>query len=160
MTTGKRRRVAVVTGSSKGIGKAIAQEFASAGYSITLNARDEEELKRAAADISKSIGSPNEKRITFVAGDISQEQVCTKLIQHAVDAFGRIDVLVNNAGIGGSQKTIDQLTSDDWDYVFYNQYLFCARVNPSAASCSLCGFKRRHGNVDKNSSNGACRQRD
>lgn len=117
MTTGKRRRVAVVTGSSKGIGKAIAQEFASAGYSITLNARDEEELKRAAADISKSIGSPNEKRITFVAGDISQEQVCTKLIQHAVDAFGRIDVLVNNAGIGGSQKTIDQLTSDDWDYV-------------------------------------------
>lgn len=113
-----KRKVVVVTGSSKGIGKAIAQEFASSGYCVALNAREEDELMKAAMDISGTISnSPDDKRVIYVAGDISQEQVCTELIRQTVDTFGRIDVLVNNAGIGGAPKRIDQLTSSDWDYV-------------------------------------------
>jgi len=109
------RRVAVVTGSSKGIGKAIASEFANAGYSVVINARNEEELKQAAKDISKSIKDAG--RIVSVPGDISQESVCISLIESAVKQFGRIDVLVNNAGIGGESKKINELTEKDWDEV-------------------------------------------
>ena len=109
------RRVAVVTGSSKGIGKAIALEFANAGYSVVINARNEEELKQAARDISKSIKDAG--KIVSVPGDISQESVCISLIESAVKQFGRIDVLVNNAGIGGESKKINELTEKDWDEV-------------------------------------------
>ncbi len=109
-------RVAVVTGSSKGIGKAIAVEFAKEGYKIVLNARDENELTEAVNDVKKTIGG-NEERITYLAGDISQEDVCSSLIEHTIKKFGTIDVLVNNAGIGGAQKSVDELTSDEWDYV-------------------------------------------
>ncbi|MFL6523440.1 MAG: SDR family NAD(P)-dependent oxidoreductase [Nitrososphaera sp.] len=112
----KPRRVAVVTGSSKGIGKAIAIEFAKAGYSIVLNARDEHELSKAANDVEQTLGGIQE-RVTYLAGDISQESACSSLIDHTMKIFGRIDVLVNNAGIGGAQKTVHDLTSDEWDYV-------------------------------------------
>ena len=110
-----KSKVAVVTGSIKGIGKAIATEFAKASYELTINARDEEELKRAAEDISKSVSDNN--RIVPVTGDISQEQVCVSIIEEAIRRFGRIDVLINNAGIGGASGKINKLTSNDWDEV-------------------------------------------
>jgi glucose 1-dehydrogenase len=108
-------RVAVVTGSSKGIGKAIATEFANAGYSVVINARNEEELRQAAEDISRSI--KHDRKIISIPGDISQEPVCITLIESAVKQLGRIDVLVNNAGIGGESKKIHELTEKDWDEV-------------------------------------------
>ena len=114
-SSNNERRVAVVTGSSKGIGKAIALEFANAGYSVVINARNEEELKQAAKDISNSIKDAG--RIVSIPGDISQEPVCISLIESAVRQFGRIDVLVNNAGIGGLSKKINELTEKDWDQV-------------------------------------------
>lgn len=110
------RRVAVITGSSKGIGKAIALEFASKGYNVVLNARDERELSGAVNDIRKSLAGDKEQ-VTYLAGDISQENVCTSLIDHTIKTFGRIDVLVNNAGIGGAQKQINELTMAEWDHV-------------------------------------------
>ncbi|HKG71758.1 MAG TPA: glucose 1-dehydrogenase [Nitrososphaeraceae archaeon] len=110
------RRVAVITGSSKGIGKAIAMEFAMEGYRTVLNARDEKELSEAVNDINKTIGG-TEERVTYFAGDISEEKTCSSLIEHAIKMFGRIDVLVNNAGIGGAQKSVQELTSEEWDYV-------------------------------------------
>lgn len=112
----RSQKVAVVTGSSKGIGKAIAVEFAKEGYKIVLNARDENELSEAVNDVRKTIGG-NEEQISYLAGDISHEDICSSLIEHAIKTFGRIDVLVNNAGIGGAQKSVHELTSDEWDYV-------------------------------------------
>src|SRR5919112_1416887 len=109
-------KVAVVTGSSKGIGKAIALEFAKEGYKTVLNARDEKELSEALNDVKKIIGG-TEERITYFAGDISEEKTSSSLIEHAIKMFGRIDVLVNNAGIGGAQKSVQELTSEEWDYV-------------------------------------------
>ena len=113
-----KQKVVVVTGSSRGIGKAIAVEFAKAGYYVVINARDEEELKRAAEGISKLVndGDTNNK-VAYVAGDISQEQTCIALLEETVQKFGRIDVLVNNAGIRGESKKIHELTSSDWDDV-------------------------------------------
>ena len=114
-SSNNERRVAVVTGSSKGIGKAIALEFANAGYSVVINARKEEELNQAAKDISNSIKDAG--RIVSIPGDISQESVSISLVESAVKQFGRIDVLINNAGIGGESKKINELTEKDWDEV-------------------------------------------
>ena len=113
-----KQKVVVVTGSSRGIGKAIAKEFAKAGHSVVINARDEEELKRAAEDISKLVNyANNNNKVVYVAGDISQEQTCIALVEETIQKFGRIDVLVNNAGIRGESKKIYELTSSDWDDV-------------------------------------------
>ena len=116
LSHGQPDRVAVITGSSRGIGKAIAIEFAKKGYKVVLNARDEGELSEAANDVRKSLEG-NEERVSYLAGDISQESVCTSLIDHTIRTFGRVDVLVNNAGVGGAQKRVHELTSDEWDYV-------------------------------------------
>src|SRR5215210_5890956 len=112
----RSQKVAVITGSSKGIGKAIAIEFAKEGYKLVLNARDEDELIEAVNDVKKTIGA-TEERVTYSVGDISQENICISLIEHTMKVFGRIDVLVNNAGIGGASKRVQELTSDEWDYV-------------------------------------------
>ena len=81
VTKGSSEKVAVITGSSKGIGKAIAVEFAKEGYKIVLNARDENELSEAMNDVRKTIGG-NEEQITYLVGDISQEDICSSLIEH------------------------------------------------------------------------------
>ncbi len=71
----------MVTGSSKRIGKAIAIEFAKERYKIVLNARDKNELSEAANNIKNTSGA-NEERITYLAGDVSHEDVCSSLIEH------------------------------------------------------------------------------
>ncbi len=116
MTNDRLQKVVVVTGSSRGIGKAIATEFAREGYRIVLNAREGTELSEAANDIKKAVGY-NGELMTYFAGDISQETTCSSLLEHTMNTFGRVDVLVNNAGIGGAQKSVQELTSSEWDYV-------------------------------------------
>jgi len=113
-------KVVVVTGSSRGIGKAIAKEFAKNGYSVVLNARDEKELKQASKEIedeTKQNDGNNNSKVALVVGDISQEQTSKSLIEEAIRRFGRLDVLVNNAGISGTSKKISELTTDDWEKV-------------------------------------------
>jgi NAD(P)-dependent dehydrogenase (short-subunit alcohol dehydrogenase family) len=105
MTNNRLQKVAVVTGSSRGIGKAIAMESAKEGYRIVLNAREEKELSEAASDIKKAVGY-NEERMIYFRGDISPGTTCSSLMEHTMNMFGRVDVLVNNAGIGGAQKSL------------------------------------------------------
>ena len=115
-----KSRVAVITGSSRGIGKAIATEFFKSGYNIVLNSRDEQELNSAAEDILREASTKkenNKDRISFLAGNISQEQACISLIDHAIQKFGRLDVLVNNAGIRGKSKKIHEMSAEEWDEV-------------------------------------------
>jgi len=109
-------KVAIVTGSSRGIGKAIAREFAKNGYSIVLNARDEPELKQFLNEITNEITGTDSK-ISYVIGDVSDEETCKKLIAEAINKFGKINVLVNNAGIGGASKKTSDLSVNDWEEV-------------------------------------------
>ena len=81
-------RVAVITGASKGFGKAIAEEFAKAGYYILMNSQDEQDLKIAAQDISNLID--NDNKIAYLAGDISDENFCELLMDEAVKRFGSL----------------------------------------------------------------------
>jgi NAD(P)-dependent dehydrogenase (short-subunit alcohol dehydrogenase family) len=88
-------RVAIVTGASSGLGVAFAQGLAEAGADVVLGARRADRLAETAA-LVESAG----RRAVAVATDVSDPGACTALVQAAVDAFGKVDVLVNNAGVG------------------------------------------------------------
>jgi glucose 1-dehydrogenase len=104
-----------VTGSSRGIGEAIAIEFAKAEYDIVINSRDQEELSISKQEIMRVADSTT--NILEFPGDISQEQTCVGIVGAAVQKFGRIDVLVNNAGINGPEKKSPEITAKEWDEV-------------------------------------------
>ena len=106
----KRNRIAIVTGSSEGIGKAIVIAFAKSGeYSgVVINSRKEEEAQRVSDEI-KIVGCNS----IAIQADVSKESDCIKLIDHTIKHYGRIDVLVNNAGI---QKDVpfEQTNIEEW----------------------------------------------
>lgn len=104
-----------MTGSSRGIGEAIAIEFAKAGYDIVINSRNQEELSISKQEIMRVAGSTTS--ILEFPGDIRQEQTCIGIVDAAIQKFGRIDVLVNNAGINGPEKKSPKITSEEWDEV-------------------------------------------
>ena len=85
----------VITGASRGIGKAIALEFASLGYNLFLSATNESKLQRVNAEISKSF--PKVK-VSYAAADLSKKEEAIDLGKKILQAFDKIDVLVNNAG--------------------------------------------------------------
>src|SRR5699024_2489150 len=86
-------KTVIVTGSSRGIGKAIAKEFAKTGANIVLNGR--REIPELLVEEMKEHGS----KVHVVIGDVSQFEVAKQLIAETKEVFGRVDVLVNNAGI-------------------------------------------------------------
>ena len=98
-------KVVVVIGAGRGIGKAIAKEFAKNGYCIMINDFEKEEkLKNTAEEISKIIADNNHNsKVAYIIGDVSQEQTCINLMEQTINIFGRIDVLINNASI--AEKT-------------------------------------------------------
>lgn len=88
-------KVAIVTGASSGLGVAFAHCFAEAGADVVLGARRVEKLERV-ADSVRSIG----RRVLTVATDVADPEQCQRLVDAAMEKFGRVDVLVNNAGVG------------------------------------------------------------
>jgi glucose 1-dehydrogenase len=108
----KRKRVLVITGSGKGVGRTIATEFAKAGYYVMINdLEQEEELKHTAKEISKIIDdNNNDSKVAYVVGDVSEEQTAVALIEETIRRFGRIDVLINNAAISEKASTTKKTT--------------------------------------------------
>ncbi len=88
-------RVVIVTGASSGLGVAFAHCFAEAGADVVLGARRVEKLERV-ADSVRSTG----RRVVTVATDVADPDQCQALVDTAMERFGRVDVLVNNAGVG------------------------------------------------------------
>ena len=85
-------KVAIVTGASRGIGRAIASALAKEGYSLVLNYRSNREELQSFVDEIKA-------NATLVQADIRKFDEAERLVQEAVNAYGRLDLLVNNAGI-------------------------------------------------------------
>lgn len=108
---GHEGRVAVVTGAARGIGRAIAEAFASAGGRVVMADRDVEPLERAAADLRQAGAD-----VTAVAADVAKPEDVVRLMEAAVDAYGRIDTLINNAGVSRWKSPLE-LTVDEWDEV-------------------------------------------
>jgi NAD(P)-dependent dehydrogenase (short-subunit alcohol dehydrogenase family) len=106
------RKVAVITGSTSGIGQAMAYHMAGRGYDILVHGLDNSGLDETVSTLKK-LGA----RAEVVIGDIRQPKITTEIVEKAVAAFGRIDGLANNAGTGFFRPAAE--TSDeDWRSVF------------------------------------------
>ena len=102
-------RSAIITGGSKGLGKAMAAGLASAGASVLVSSRHGDEAAEAAEEIASDHG---QQAISIEADVTSPEQV-EAMVQAALDAFGKVDILINNAGIN-IRGPIDELSLDDF----------------------------------------------
>lgn len=102
-------KVALVTGASSGIGRAIALMFAEQGAALVLTARRGALLDAVAKEIRQSGG-----RAEFVAGDITQAETHEQLIEAANSRFGGLDIAINNAGIVGALKPLAEMSLEEW----------------------------------------------
>ena len=103
-------KIAIVTGASKGIGKAIAEKLAEEGAHVYVADIDAKGASNAAEEIRKSGHDAD-----GVAVDISKKESVDAMVSHIVGKSGKIDILVNNAGVFGKNKPIDQITMEEWD---------------------------------------------
>ena len=108
-------KVALVTGANTGIGLAIAQRLLSDGYALGYATSGKDEKYKGPYDELRV--QYGDDRITWVQGDLADPKVPERLVAQTVDAFGQIDVLVNNAGLGAAKPFLD-LTVDDFDLTF------------------------------------------
>ena len=113
-------RSALVTGGSKGLGRAIATAFASAGADLALASRHEGELAAAADAIRRQHGV----RVEPIAADLYRREEVQRLADAAVHRLGKIDILVNNAGTNVPQP-IEQVRDEDWDRVLQLNLTSC-----------------------------------
>ena len=112
MELGLNGRVALVTGGSRGIGRATAVSLAAEGCRVAICATRADDLADAVAKVAAA--SPHgEAPLTYV-GDVSSQDHADAFVQGAVDAFGTVHVLVNNAGAIGHTGPFEQTTADDW----------------------------------------------
>jgi 3-oxoacyl-[acyl-carrier protein] reductase len=125
------KRIAIVTGGTKGIGKGIALKFASEGCDVVVTSRHLEDA-REVADKIKASG----RRSLAVRADVSRRADVDALVKQTLEQFGKIDILVNNAG-GISQPkdtSIEDTSEEDWDRVvdinLKGQFLCCRAVVP------------------------------
>jgi NAD(P)-dependent dehydrogenase (short-subunit alcohol dehydrogenase family) len=105
-------RVALVTGGSKGLGKAMARGFAEAGANVVISSRHEDELKKAKAEIENGLIVD----VAYFVADMTNRTEVKQLAEKAVSAMGKVDILVNNAGSNVPQP-IDQITDEAWDQI-------------------------------------------
>ena len=105
-------QVALITGSGRGIGRAIAHLFSREGAAVFLTARSEKELAATCGEISSQGG-----RAAYLSGDLSSQAFCEQLVSAAREKFGRVDVLVNNAGHYGPVVPVEDYPLEEFDGV-------------------------------------------
>jgi NAD(P)-dependent dehydrogenase (short-subunit alcohol dehydrogenase family) len=103
-------RKALVTGGSRGLGKAMARAFAEMGADVMVTSRHEEELRAGAAEIAKGLKG----KVEWLVNDLAQPKGADELARAAVARLGKVDILVNNAGTNLPQP-IDQITDEAWE---------------------------------------------
>lgn len=109
MDLGLGGRTALVAAASKGLGRAIAEELAREGASVVMCARGEDALRAARDDISRSTGSD----VLAITGDVSKREDVDKIVRESLERFGRVDILVTNAG-GPPSGKFESLTPEMW----------------------------------------------
>lgn len=131
-------KAAVVTGATRGIGRAIAESLAAHGASVALAARNEEAVQAVAAEIAASAKG----RVIGVKCDVRSYDDCKNLIARSVAEFGRLDTLINNAGIGG-MVTVEEMSPDIWRAVIetnLNGMFYCSHEAIPHLRASRDGF--------------------
>jgi 3-hydroxybutyrate dehydrogenase len=113
-----KNQVALITGSGRGIGRAIVRLFANQGASVLLTARTETELAATAAEINSNREAASDTGLAaFVTADLSREADCARVVSATREKFGRIDILVNNAGHYGPVLPVEDYPLADFDNV-------------------------------------------
>jgi len=106
------QKVALITGASSGIGRATAHAFSDRGAQVVLAARREKELASLVDEIEAKGG-----KATAIKTDVSKAEEVERMVNHAIEVYGRLDYAVNNAGIEGKLSGITDLSEEDWDAV-------------------------------------------
>lgn len=107
-------KVVIVTGASSGIGAATAIKFAQHGATLSLTGRNEENLKKTAKECASLVGGD---KVLLTVGSLTDPKTSSDIVQRTVEKFGKLDVLVNNAGIVET-GSIEQTSIDQYDRVF------------------------------------------
>jgi NAD(P)-dependent dehydrogenase (short-subunit alcohol dehydrogenase family) len=102
-------KVTLITGASQGLGRALALAFAREGARVVVNARSEDSVRPVAGEVEDVGGE-----VLAVAADVSNGADVERLVGESVDRFGKIDVLVNNAGLLGPRVAIEDYPEDEW----------------------------------------------
>jgi NAD(P)-dependent dehydrogenase (short-subunit alcohol dehydrogenase family) len=121
-------RVALVTGGSKGLGKAMARGFAEAGADVIISSRHEVELKAALS----AILAGTERRGAYFVADVARRSDVERLARDALAKMGRVDILVNNAGTNLPQG-IDEIRDEDWDRILEINLSSCMALSRALA---------------------------
>ena len=117
-------KTAIVTGSSRGIGRAIAIRLAKEGARVVLCARTAEILRQVASEIGA-------EKAAFVAADLREPEACLRVVDVALKTFGRLDIVVNNAG-ATRRGAFVSLTDEDWSDSFALKFFGAVRVTRAA----------------------------
>ena len=103
-------KAAIVTGGDSGIGRAVAIAFAREGADVLIAYLDEDDDARETASWIEKAG----RRAVLSRGDVTDAHHCDAIVQQAVDAFGKLDVLVNNAAHQATHASLDEITDEEW----------------------------------------------
>jgi len=107
-------KTAIITGGDSGIGRAVAIAFAREGADVLIAYLNEDEDARETAQLVEQAG----RKAVLVAGDLSEAAHCRAVVDEAVQAFGRVDILVNNAAHQMSFDSLEDISDEEWDYTF------------------------------------------
>lgn len=123
-------RKAIITGGDSGIGRAVAIAFAREGADVLISYLNEHEDAKETARYVEQAG----RKAVLVPGDIQSEEHCKQLVNRALEEFGQLDILVNNAAYQMSHETLQEITSEELDRTFrtniYAMYYLCKAAEP------------------------------
>ena len=131
-------KAALISGAAGGMGVATTSAFLNAGWCVFACDNDEDRL----VELTSECREP--KRVASAALDLGEASSCTEAVRLAVERYGRLDALVNMAGIGGPQAGLETLTPEDWSKIL-NTNLMSAVFLTTAAIPHLKEDKRRRG---------------
>ncbi len=126
-------KVAIITGGSRGIGKATAMLLAQHGANVVITSKDNTNLQNAAAEM---------KNVVAISGDIRKNTDVENVVKNTLEIFGKIDILVNNAGIFPKVKPLHEISEEEWNDVIdvnlTGQFRFTKAVIPHLMKTSGC----------------------
>jgi NAD(P)-dependent dehydrogenase (short-subunit alcohol dehydrogenase family) len=123
-------KATVITGGDSGIGRAVAIAFAREGADVLISYLDEHDDAKETARLVEEAG----REAVLIAGDIAEAGHCRAIVSQAVEAFGRIDVLVNNAAFQMARQSLEEIPDEEWDHTFATNiraiFLLCKAALP------------------------------